>query len=102
MTKIMAATASAPSTLSANINYFLELDQGGTVTVYPGTAIDKLRLLNSTYMPITDMRDCEQVFDLDVHGFAFVSHKSVESNYDDKERIVSVVYHETEDLLKEV
>jgi hypothetical protein len=98
----MAAVALAPSTLLANINYFLELDQGGTNTVYPGTAIDKLRPLNGVFMPINDIKKSNEEFDLDVHGFAFVKQTSTESEYNDKERIGSVVYQEVTDLLKKL
>jgi hypothetical protein len=98
----MAAVAPALSTLHANINYFLEINEGGTDIVYPGTAIDKLRPFNGASMPITDIRECDEEFKLDVHGFAFVQHKSSEEKYDDKERITSVVYEEAAALLKKV
>jgi hypothetical protein len=98
----MDTVAPPISTFFTNINYFLEIDQGGTDTVYPGTATDKLRPLHGVSMQMNDIRSCDDKFDLDVHGFALVQHKSAESKYEDKERIASIVYKEAEELMKEL
>jgi hypothetical protein len=91
-----------PAVVNANINYFLELNEGGTDVIYPGTATDKLRPLKPVVMPITDLRTCEDNFTLDTHGFQFVPHTSVENTFDDPERIKTVVYDEAAVLLKNV
>lgn len=96
----MAVVAPSQPALHASINYFLELDEGGTDVLYPGTAIDKLRPLKATMMPINDIRESGQRFNLDVHGFAFEEHKCSESKFDDKEKITSVVYDEVAELIK--
>ncbi|ORY02757.1 hypothetical protein BCR34DRAFT_605486 [Clohesyomyces aquaticus] len=98
----MAAVASPHPLIHANLNYFLELNEGGTDVIYPGTATDKLRPLKAVSMPISDIRDCEEEFLLDVHGFAFVPHKSAEQKYDDREQITRVVYEEAAKLLRDV
>lgn len=92
----------APSTVRANVNYFLEIADGGTDVIYPGTAADKLRRVNGVPMQITDLRECNEHFSLDKHGFQFVPHKSVEAAFEDNEKIKSVVYPETIELLKRV
>jgi hypothetical protein len=86
--------------VTANINYYLEVSQGGTEVIYPGTARDKLRKYDSTLVKITDLRSCEEDFTLDIHGFQLVPHASVEKDFDDQEIIKTVVYQEIEDLLK--
>jgi len=96
----MADVAPARSALHAYINYFLELHEGGTDVLYPGTAIDKLRPLKATLMPIKDIRGSNEEFNLDIHGFAFVAHECSESKFDDRERITSVVYEEVTELIK--
>jgi hypothetical protein len=97
-----AQVASPPAIVDANINYFLELSEGGTDVIYPGTATDKLRPLKPALMPITDLRTCGDEFTLDTHGFQFVPHQSGETTYDDQARVKSVVYDETAELLKKV
>ena len=98
-----AQVASSPAVIDANLNYFLELSEGGTDIIHPGTATDKLRPLKSVSTPITDLRTCkDEEFTLDTHGFQFVPHQSVETTYDDPARIKSVVYDETAELLKKV
>ena len=96
----MVTVASPPSVLYADINYFLELDEGGTNIIYPGTATDKLRPLKAVSMRINDIREFDERFQLDVHGFAFVPHKSAESKFDDKEKVTRIVYDEVKELLK--
>ncbi|EED16633.1 conserved hypothetical protein [Talaromyces stipitatus ATCC 10500] len=96
-------TITVQAVINANINYFLEVSEGGTDVIYPGTATDKLRPLKSVIMPITDLRTCkDENFTLDTHGFQFVPHKTKEKTYDDQERIKTVVYDETAALLREV
>lgn len=68
--------------------------------MFPGTAGDKLRKHDPKLVTITDLRSCEEDFTLDVHGFQFVPHTSVEKNFDDVQTVKSVVYQETEELLK--
>jgi len=96
----MAVVAPTRPALHAYINYFLELHEGGTDVLYPGTAIDKLRPLKATLMPINDIRESHEEFNLDTHGFAFVAHKCSEPKFDDRERITSVVYWEVAELIK--
>lgn len=96
----MPAAILPPSVVTANINYYLEVSQGGTEIIYPGTARDKLRKFDSTLVKITDLRSCDEEFTLDVHGFQFVPHTSVEKDFDDEGRVKRVVYQETEELLK--
>jgi len=98
----MTVVAPARSTLHAYINYFLELHEGGTDVLYPGTAIDKLRPLKATLMPINDIRESHEEFNLDIHGFAFVAHECSESTFDDRERITSVVYEEVTKMIKKM
>ena len=98
-----AQVASSPAVIEANLNYFLELSEGGTDIIHPGTATDKLRPLKSVLTPITDLRTCtDEEFTLDTCGFQFVEHRSVETRFDDPGRIKSVVYEETGELIKRV
>lgn len=97
-----AQVALPPPVVTANINYYLELNEGGTNVIYPGTAGDKLRRYNSTLVQITDVRNCDDQFTLDTHGFQFVQHKSAEATFDDEARVKSDVYTETAELLKNV
>ena len=96
----MTIVASLQSVLYADTNYFLELDQGNTNVIYSGTAMDKLRPLEAVSMRINDIRDFDEKFQLAVHGFAFMPHKSAESKFDDKEKITRTVYEEAKELLK--
>ena len=91
-----------PALVQAPINYFLELNEGGTEIIYPGTATDKLRPLKQVVMPIKNVRACDEQFTLDTHGFQFVSHQTAEKTYDDVERIRSAVYDETANLMKKM
>ncbi|QGA21722.1 hypothetical protein EYB26_009433 [Talaromyces marneffei] len=96
-------TVTMPAVIHANINYFLEISEGGTYVIYPGTAADKLRPLKSVVMPVTDLRTCTiDKFTLDTHGFQFVPHQASEKTYDDQARIKTTVYKETAAFLKEV
>lgn len=97
-----AQVASPPAVVNTNLNYFLELNEGGTDVIYPGTATDKLRPLKPVLTPITDLRTSGDEFALDTHGFQFVPHQSAESTYDDQAKVKSVVYDETAELLKKV
>lgn len=100
---MVTETMTMPAIINANINYFLEVSEGGTDVIYPGTATDKLRPLKSVNMPVTDLRTCkDDNFTLDTHGFQFVPHKTSEKTYDDQERIKTAVYDETAALLREV
>ncbi|KAI5865329.1 hypothetical protein GGS23DRAFT_603921 [Durotheca rogersii] len=97
-----AEVVAPPSVVKADINYYLEIADGGTDTIYPGTAKDKLRPGNLVPMDITDLRECSEEFTLDTHGFQFVPHKSAESNFTDDATIKRVVYPEAAELLKSV
>ncbi|KAH8651352.1 hypothetical protein BX600DRAFT_483760 [Xylariales sp. PMI_506] len=88
--------------VEADINYYLEIADGGTDTIYPGTALDKLRPVNTVPMPIRDLRQCNEKFALDTHGFQFVPHKSTESLFDDEDTIKTEVYQEAAKLLQSV
>lgn len=46
--------------------------------------------------------EMEQKADLDVHGFQFVKHKSLETEFLDEERIKEVYFKEAEQLLLSV
>lgn len=99
----MPATAlTLPSSINTRLNYYLEVDQGGTTVSYPGTAGDKLRKFDIVEKQVTDMRSCEEFFTLDRNGFQLVQNKSRERLFDDEAQVKALVYRETEDLLKAV
>lgn len=96
------AATNSPRTVSTQLNYYLELDQGGTAFSYPGTARDKLRKYDVVEKQVTDLRSCEETFTLDKNGFQLVQHESAEKSFDDEARVKSSVYQETAELLKAV
>lgn len=99
----MGSKGSDPSsTVTGDINYYLEVSDGGTRTIYPGTAADKLRAVNTVPMSIADIRASDEKFTLDVHGFQFVPHSSKEVEFKDEATIKDSVYDETSELLKAV
>ncbi|KAF2160517.1 hypothetical protein M409DRAFT_29137 [Zasmidium cellare ATCC 36951] len=68
-----------PSTINTRLNYYLDLDQGGT-----------------------SVTSCEEDFTLDRNGFQLVQHESREKSFDDDARVKDLVYRETVGLLKDV
>lgn len=89
----------SPSVVNTHLNYYLETaDGGGDKIVYVGTAGDRLRKHDVRPAEIHDMR--RRDFDLDRNGFQLVEHASCEKTFDSEERVKTVVYEETSELLK--
>ncbi|KAI8246742.1 hypothetical protein K4K55_003515 [Colletotrichum sp. SAR 10_96] len=53
-------------------------------------------------MTVTDVTGDEDTFTLDSHGFQYLRHASVETEFTDEERIKNVYYPEAEKLYKEI
>lgn len=100
----MATTAvsASPVFVSTHLNYYLELADGGTDTIRPGTAGDKLRKHTAQPVQIHDIRGREDDFDLDTSGFQLVRHVSAEKTFDDDAKVKADVYEEVTGLLREV
>jgi hypothetical protein len=68
----MMMSTSTINAVHTNLNYYLELADGGGHTVqHPATAGDKRRKYNVCSTEIEDVRGHESEYELDVHGFAF-------------------------------
>lgn len=91
---------SLPNVIDTRLNYYLELDKGGSAFVYPGTAGEKLRKFNTVECQIVDMRSTNETFTLDANGFQLVQHHSKEQTFDDDVRVKDLVYRETAEMLR--
>jgi hypothetical protein len=85
-------------TLNTHMNYFLELKDGGTDVIAPGTAGTWLRKHNIQEVQIRDIRQAPEKFGLDNTGFQLVSSVPVI----DVDNIDSKGYEQTIALLKRV
>ncbi|TKA72556.1 hypothetical protein B0A55_07751 [Friedmanniomyces simplex] len=95
----VATGPSRPTVVDTQLNYYLELVDGGVSIQYTGTAGDKRRPWKRTAVQITDIRGCESDYDLDKQGFRLVQHHSREQVFADEAKIRTDVYEETKQLL---
>lgn len=103
----MAPSATYPeqcrsNAVHAKLNYYLDPAQGGHTSYYTGTAGYYRRKFDEHVVPINDARGREDHFNLNTHGFQHHKHISAEKDFADDEQIKSVVYPETENLIKEL
>lgn len=91
-------TTAPPRPVEAKINYY---PADGPKVFYPGTAGYQRRNFDTRSMPINDVRGSEHEFSLDKNGFQVVKNNWTEIGLNDsKERVESIVYPETIELLR--
>lgn len=69
---------------------------------FPGTVGSFRVKFDTAEVHIQDLRGREVDFNLDKQGFQLLRHTSVEKDFKDEHKIKSVIYPETEALLKSV
>lgn len=99
----MTVQVLAPRDVQATLNYYAPLD---TQPPYnhvdePPAGVPKSNIGQDTRpVVIHDARGKDDTLGLDVSGFQFVHHPSVEKDFADEDKIKSVYYAEVEDILK--
>lgn len=94
-------TPSASRTVNTHMNYFLELKDGGTDIMLPGTAGNWLRKHNVQEMQVRDIRQASEKLDLRLDNAGFQLVSSVPAI--DAESIESKGYYsQTIELVKQV
>ena len=94
-------TTTAPvRTVTAKINYY---PPDGPRVFYPGTAGYQKRNFDTKSVQINDVRGSEEQFTLDKNGFQVVTNPWTQIGLnDDKEKVESIVYPETVEMLKKM
>lgn len=96
------ATLAQPKDVQTILSYYLEISEGGTDCIHPGTAGDKCRKHKPVPVTVRDMRGPDEEFTLDTHGFQLVSHNAVEKSFRGDGVVKEKYYQEIIDLMKEV
>lgn len=94
-----------PGSVTATINYHTpEQYPDGKKIVYLGTAGDKYRKHDERSMIITDMRSCDEDFNLDKNGFQWVHGETSlkREGFSDLDFVKEHYYPEVEDILKRI
>ncbi|QSZ31932.1 hypothetical protein DSL72_001501 [Monilinia vaccinii-corymbosi] len=90
-----------PHDIQTVLNYYLDPEDGSppkpTYMNKPNTYERPVHPVNVT---VHDIRGSEDQYTLDTTGFQVVNHASQEKDFEDEERIKSIYYKETEELLK--
>ncbi|KAK1496604.1 hypothetical protein CTAM01_08242 [Colletotrichum tamarilloi] len=86
------------------INYYDDPGDGTPPTpiVVGGQKVTNERKMTPRTVTVTDIRGEEDKYTLDTHGFQYVRHTSVETDFTDEERVKGVYYPEMEKLYKEI
>jgi hypothetical protein len=82
------------------LNYYLDPALGGHDSFQIGIASYYRRKFDEHPVQIHNIRGRESDFTLGKQGFQHLKHTSVEKDFTDDEQVKSVVYSETEKLLK--
>jgi hypothetical protein len=85
--------------VNTTLNYQLE---GAADSFQAGTVGHYLRKFDAQKVQITDIRVCNEEFDIDKQGFKIYQHISAETTFDNDTNIRETVYPETAEFLKEV
>lgn len=88
--------------VQANLNFYLDPQEGGHAYFSVGTAGSYRRKFDQHAVNITDVKGQEQDFTLEAHGFQFCKQALEEKTFEDEDVIKSTVYSETESLIKEL
>ena len=86
----------------AKLNYYLDPALGGHTSYRTGTAGYYRRKFDEHAVKVHDARGHEDDFNLNTHGFQYHRHISAEKDFTDDDRVKTVVYPETENLIKEM
>ncbi|KAE9567904.1 Gibberellin cluster GA4 desaturase [Colletotrichum fructicola] len=94
----------APRNIVTSINYYDDPGDGSSPppVVVGGQKVTNERKMIPHTMTVTDVTGDEDSFTLDSHGFQYLRHASVETEFTDEERIKNVYYPEAEKLYKEI
>ncbi|CAI0655538.1 unnamed protein product, partial [Colletotrichum noveboracense] len=94
----------APRNIVTSINYYDDPGDGSSPppVVVGGQKVTNERKMIPHTMTVTDVTGDEDTFTLDSHGFQYLRHASVETDFTDEERIKNVYYPEAEKLYKEI
>ena len=90
-----------PNPVTAPLNYFLEVADGGVTVQHHGTVGATRRKWNTQIVQVNDMRDCESEYELDKQGFQLVNHGSAVEDWNDDD-IRKTAYQECAKMLKNV
>ncbi|KAK4986229.1 hypothetical protein LTR50_005458 [Elasticomyces elasticus] len=82
----------ATQTVTAMVNYHLEVERGGAAVWCPGTVMDKRRPHDHQAVTITNIRNNQSDFALDTHGFEVRPFSTSATNFDDNEAIAKQYY----------
>jgi len=94
------AASNHSNVVQTTLNYYLDPALGGHSSFNPGTAGYYRRSFDTQPVQIHDIRGRESEFNLNKQGFQLYKHTSDEKHFTDDEKVKSVVYPETEKLLK--
>lgn len=98
----MATAAVALPTEPTTLYYYLEVEDGGIIQTYPGTAFEKRRKHVPHEMNIRDLRSIKDDFTLEKNGFQLVNYVTEEKDFLDEERVKSRYYSECGALIKKL
>jgi len=88
--------------VETDLNHYLDPKDGGHDHYITGIASYYRRKFDAHTVKIGDIRGREDQFDLNTQGFQYIKHESAEKDFDDVDHIKTVLYPESEQLLKEV
>ncbi|KAA8571393.1 hypothetical protein MFRU_026g00110 [Monilinia fructicola] len=90
-----------PHDIQAVLNYYLDPEDGSPPEPnYVNNPSSYDRPVHAVNVTVHDIRGSEDQYTLDTTGFQVVKHVSQEKDFLDEERIKSIYYKETEELLK--
>ena len=87
----------------AEMQYYLDQSLSGEPKhVFIGTASVWRHKMDTHIMTINDIRGSEKSFTLDEQGFQINKHRSMEKDFTDCDRVKTIFYAETAELLKQM
>ncbi|WYZ45012.1 hypothetical protein EsH8_VIII_000328 [Colletotrichum jinshuiense] len=91
-------------TVVTTINYYDDPGDGSPPTpiIVGGQKVTNERKMTPRTMTVTDVTGEEDKYTLDSHGFQYIRHASVETDFTDEDRVRAQYYPEMERLYKEI
>lgn len=96
----MATAAVALPTEPTTLYYYLEVEDGGIIQTYPGTAFEKRRKHVPYDVNVQDLRLMQDEFTLEKNGFQLVKNPTNLGDYSDQEQIEKSYYPQCAELIK--